>query len=591
MGSYSSELPSKAYVPNVVIRFMGDYYSIRQPDSGLTVDADKNGTVTSLNLNPTQIDPFKATTAINTNSFKILDKAGVLSSKFASNPQIFQGELCEIWIGRVNVSMAFSEYYKCTDTYISKVSKQDAAYTFQSKEAKDKLSSGAFSLSQKLAVDILAATTVITLQDASLLPSSGLFKLNDEYISYTSIIGNNLQGCIRGEHGSTPTDHELGDSIYIAEVIQDNPITLLLQLLISSGGTGTYDVLSDGAGLDESLIDVTEFEDIRDNYYSTITYKFILNNIESLKKFIEDEILFPNGLRLRSNNNSKIGLAVLNKPILNIDAPTIDHDEMTKSPQYSVDDTKITNRISIEWNYDDKTNKYLNISLYTDTDSITQFGETKILALKFKGIKESLSGQAIVDEIAASFFRRFSFPKPMISTSTHMSSSEWLLGEKPELQSVHIPNSDGELNFADSVEVVQRAINQDTGDVKFQLSFTEFTGIRLCFLAPSDTVTVVNSQSSIDVGAGRGDNYRTGWVMRLYNNTTRDYEDVQENIINTISGDTITFTNNWTTTLTTSHRIMFADYNSVTVQQKKFCFMSNLSNNFSDGKPPYQIVF
>jgi len=127
MGSYASELQNKNYVPNVIIKIMGEYFSIRQPDSGLVIDADKNGTVSSLNLTPTTIDPFRATTAINSNSFKLLDVNEIVTSLFGSNPQIFQGELCEIWLGRVNVGMDFSEYFKVVDTYISKVSKQDAS--------------------------------------------------------------------------------------------------------------------------------------------------------------------------------------------------------------------------------------------------------------------------------------------------------------------------------------------------------------------------------------------------------------------------------------------------------------------------------
>ena len=67
--NYSDALPDKKFVPNVVIRIGGTtYFSIRQPDSGLTVPAQNNGLVTSLSLNPSVVDPFRPSVAINSNS-------------------------------------------------------------------------------------------------------------------------------------------------------------------------------------------------------------------------------------------------------------------------------------------------------------------------------------------------------------------------------------------------------------------------------------------------------------------------------------------------------------------------------------------
>ena len=167
MPTYTETLTNQEYVPNVVVRIMGDYFAIRQPDSGLVIPNSNIGTLRSLNLNPTQIDPFNATTSVNSNSVSILDVGSVVTQKFATNPQIFQGELCEIWLGRSFVDMDFSDYLKIPDTYISKVSKQDNSYNFSTKEAKDRLTTGAFNTQAKLGASILPATTVITVQDAS----------------------------------------------------------------------------------------------------------------------------------------------------------------------------------------------------------------------------------------------------------------------------------------------------------------------------------------------------------------------------------------------------------------------------------------
>ena len=592
MATYTDELTEKNYVPNLVVRIMGNYYCIRQPDSGLVIPSAQQGVVRSLNLNPTQIDPFNATTTVNTNSFSLLDRGNVITALFASNPQIFQGELCEIWLGRSFTDMAFADYLKLTDTYISKVTKNDSSYNFSTKEAQDRLATGAFSTQAKLAVDILVGTTIITVQDVTNLPASGLIKIDDEFISYTGIIGNNLQNCVRGEQSSVPSAHDGGSDIYLCELLQGNPITLLLQLLISDGGGGVYDVLNDGADINQNLIDVAEFENIRDEYFSGYTFKFILFNLDSLRKFLETEILFPLGVRLRSNNNSKIGLAVLDRPTLNVDAPDLDHSLITKIPTYDVDDTKIFNKLRIEWNYNDATGKYLNLSEYTDATSEAQFGHRKPFAMKFKGLRSTLAGQTAVDKIAEIFFLRFAFPKPNVSLNAQMKSSLWLLGEKAFVESSLIPTSAGDLNFGDSLEIMQRAINYQTGDVNFRLSFNAMTGLRACFIAPSDTIATVTTQKVLSVGAGRGDNYRAEWKMRLYSNVTRNYVDAQVNEIASVVGDVVTFVDAWTTTLVASdHRIMFADYDQVSEQQKKFCFISDDGNTFTDGKPSYIISF
>lgn len=584
---YSDALPNKKYIPNVIIQFASNYFSIRQPDSGLTVPSQNNGLVTSLSLNPSTVDPFRPSTSINSNSFKLLDRNDAITTLFNGNLALFQGELCSIWLGRVGVGMDFSEYLKVTDTYISKVSRQDGAYTFQTQEVKDRLNKDVFSEQTKLAASILPATTIITLQSPP-ANTSGLIKIDNEFISYAGVSGNQITGCIRGEQGSTPASHDLGADVFFAQVISGNPITILLSLLISPAGGGPYQTLTDGADIDQTLVDVSQFESIRDEYFVGQTYNFIAYQIEDLKTFIENEILSPAGIRLRSNNNSKIGLGILNKPVLNLDAPDLDDDQLTKRPVYSVDETKIVNHLNIQWGYDWPTEKFTKINTYNDAPSVAEFGDKKAVNLSFKGIQS----QTVIDDIAYQYFLRFSYPKPQISTNTHLSASAWELLEKPSLISNQIPTTNGDLNFGDSVEVLQKAINYQTGDVRFQLSFTQFTGLRVCFIAPSDTILTFVDQKTVNIGAGRGTQYRLGWKIRLYSNVTRNWLSDPINTITGISGDTITFENNWATTLINNNfKITFADYDDVTEQQKRFCFISDNGNTFSDGLPSYLISY
>ncbi len=596
--SYIDSLDNKAFVPNIVLRIKSQYFSTHQPDSGLVVSSQYVGLLTAVNINPTSIDPFRASTSVNNYSVTLLDRAGVVSLLFNNDTKFFQKELVEIWIGRINKSgdpandMPFLNYYKIPDTYVNKVSKQDARYTFNSVEARDRLSTGAYQQTTKLSVNILAITTVISLQSTASLPTSGTVQIDNEFISYTGKTLNTITGCVRGEQSSVAAVHSVSTDVYLVQVLEGNPITLLLQLLVSSGGGGVYDVLPDGAAIDQTLVDITQMEAIRAEFYSTYNFKLILGNVASLKKIIDDEILFPIGVRLRGNNNGKIGLALVDRNIFDIDVPTLDHDNLIKNPDFSVDDTKVVNRLRILWDWSDTLKQYLQSSEYMDANSITQFGETSWTELKFKGIRSSLAGASIVNDIQLLFLSRFSLPRPQISVSAHMSASYLNLGDKGDLITSLLPNDSGELNFISTLEVVSKAVNYTTGDVKFGLSYTSFSGVRSCYLAPSDVIVSFSSQKTVTVGAGRGDLYRKGWIMRLFSLTADDYAIDAVNEIESVVGDVITFKNNWTTVLTINeYRIKFADYDDVTDQQKRFCFISAGSSDFTDGKPPYQITF
>lgn len=83
--------------------------------------------------------------------------------------------------------------------------------------------------------------------------------------------------------------------------------------------------------------------------------------------------------------------------------------------------------------------------------------------------------------------------------------------------------------------------------------------------------------------------YRAGWVMRLWDVVAKDYATAETNIIDSITGDDLVFAAPWTFVLTTNHRMVFADYDQVTTQQKKFCFISD-GVDFDDGRLTYQIT-
>jgi hypothetical protein len=613
--TYISQIDKKKFTPNLVLRFKELYWSIRQPDSGLIVD--HSGLLDQVVINPTRVDPFQANTTINSYSFTLLDKDMVVTSLFNGVTSFFQNELVEIWVGRSGVGMDFSEYFKLPETLVTGVSRDNSTYKFSSTEAKNRIDRPAFNEVNALAVNILPNTTVIT---ASIpfpvsAPSSGFAKVGAEFFSYSGLdtVNNRFLNCIRGEKNSIPSEHDAGEEIFLVNDVTGNPIDILISLLVSSGGGSAYDTLPDGAGVEQELINIESFEEIRDQFFLGQEYTLSLYGIQSILKYVEQEILFPNELRIVTDNSSKIGLAILNRSIFTDEVPQITNDTILKQPTYSATDSEVINTVTVRYDFSEGTAQYRKIVTETDEESQNLFGRREPRIVSVKGV----TTEDVAQNIALRFLTRFSFPKPQISLSTQIDKSLINLGNKVELVSNQIPSEFGELNFIDTLEVLERGINWKTGDVRFKIAFTSFTGIRECYLAPSDVILEFIDLQTVRIASGRTALYRVGWKMRIYSELIRDYVDSTVYEITEISGNNVRFDIALDTALADEillqengdpillengepilistqtsgdYRIMFADYDQVSENQKRYCFISNEGNNFYDNRKSYQVT-
>jgi hypothetical protein len=580
----------------VVVQIGANYFSIRQPDSGLSIASPYDKSVISLSLNPTQIDIRKVNTTISTFTFKLLDADGIISALVLGDAAPLIGQEVRIFIGRSNVAMAFSDYFELPRTFIKKCDHGDNAYSFSSAEQTDRMTKPIYTAKSALGADILISTTTITARDdLADFPTAGVMKIDDEFISYTGVnLGlKQFTGCVRGELNSVPAAHSINTDIFTVETITDNPLNIILKLLISGGGGGTYDTLQSGLGISNALVDVSGIEALRDELFLGVQYTLTLYSIDSALSLIETELLMPNNLRFSNSvTTSKLTLAILDKARYVEDDEIIDEDTITKFPKWAIDGAKVTNKIQIDWDYKEATKVYQKRDTYSDAASISAYGEQSPLVLKFKGIKSTLDGQALVDDFGGKLLARLALPTPEVSINTQIDKSLQALGDKAFLVSSKIPAADGTLNFSSLLEILSRSIDVTKGDVSFKLAFTSFTNIRSGFIAPSDTVVSVISQKKITVASGRGAQYKVGWVMKLWNSLSLVYESDAANTIESIVGDTITFTNNFATTLLTTHKIRFGIYDEVTESQKRFCFLSAAGANFTaDNKPTYKVTY
>jgi hypothetical protein len=592
--SYQSELANKNYQENVVIKMMGEYFAFHQPDSGLTIKRPYLGVVASCVLNPTQVDIRKPSTTIASYSFKIIDRNWCVSNLVQGTGAQLNGQQVEIFIGRVGVSMPFSDYKALPKTRIKKQDYVDNAYTIASSEETDRIDRPIYQINDNLLNDILESTTVLRARDSiEDFPSSGYVKINEEIIKYEGIDldNNDLTGCTRGEFGTQVSEHSADDEIFYLEPIQGNPLDVLLMILTSGSGTGDYDLLESGCAIDPSLIDVAGIEALRDELFSDHEFYFYFFNISSALKDIENRILTPLRLRLVTNENAKISVRQMDK-IAITDPLEITDDSIRGAPKWSVDDNKIINSIVVEWDMDSGTGKYRQKTESVDEDSEASYGLKSPLKLQFSDVRASLNGQEIVDDFIRMIFNRMAQPSPEISLNTHIDKSEMNVLDRLVLSTGYLPSFDGGLNFSSEVEIISRAINHNTGDVQFKLAFTSGSMSRFCYISPTDLAQEDSSGVLIRVPAGRGDMYRVGWKMRLYDNATRDYVPGEPvNTIQSITDDEIVFEQGFQATIVPGqHRIKFADYDEVVEDQKRFCFISAEGGTFADGKRTYVIT-
>lgn len=593
--SYSDLIANdKTFIGNVVIQFLGQYFTIHVPDSGLYVKPEYQGLVVSMIAPPTSIDPRRVSTTIAENSFKILDKNGVLTALIKERGQNVIGQTVNIWIGRCGVDQAFSDYLQLPATTIKKLTHTDNSYAFASYSDSDRMNKEAFTTQTRLLGDIFPGTNSFQVKDdISLFPASGGFKIDNEFMTYSSKDDTlkTFSGVVRGLFSTTASAHTDDSSISISDFVVANPLTILLNLLTSKGGGSLYDILQDGVGLDQNLIDIADIENTRDTLFASTVFSLGIYAVSNILLFIEDEILFPNNLRFTYSANSKLTVAVLDKAKFVDMGSILNENSLVGYPKWSSDGQIVVNNLQISWDFNEDTGIYNQIQVFQDAASIAANGLRNQVAFAWHGVKTAQGGAAFVTKFKNNYFERLSVPSPEVQVNTQMDKSLLNIGNKTVLQTRFVPSENGNLNFNSELEVISRSVNWETGDVILKLQFTSFTGTRSCYLAPSDTIIAVVSQKKVTLGAGRGLYYQVGWKLRLWNNNTPDYETDPVNEIVSIVGDDITFLNNFATTLTTHHRLKFCTYDDATAEQKRYCFITPTgASQFADGGKPYRIV-
>lgn len=588
--TYDTEILNKQYTQNIVLKIGANYYSDYEVDSGLVVDADKIGLITKINIPAITFDIKTVNSTIQTLTFELLDKNGVISNLIGNDPNALLQTTVLCYVGFITGSFAFADYKLISQTNIKDIKKTSNGYQFQSTELIDNLNVPIYDLVNTLATGITNLSTSLDLTDASLFPTSGAVKIDDEFILYSGKTGNTLTGLSRGDLSSLAASHDASSPVYFVYYTGNvNPITLLLQLLISPGGGGTYDVLSDGVGLDQTQVDVAEFESIRLNNFNTDQFRFYLYDVGSALTFIQNELLKALNCRIFSKNGI-ISIALLDQVVYGVSDGTLDENSIIGNPTWQINSDNIVNNIVLNYAYSEGESKYSRQYVATDATSIALFGEKPTLTLNFKGIQADLNGANIAANRATRLLERLSTPTAKIKAKSQWDKSNFNYGDNIRVIHRYVPKQGGGLGIADQLEIMSKTMDLNTGTVDYDLAYTSYANLRIGLIAPSNLITGITSQSVFTISDASA--YEAGYVLKLWDELNGVYFADAANTILSIVGNTITMTNPWSTTLTTNVRIKFADYDEASDSQKAlYAFISPNTGFFADGKKAYQVVF
>lgn len=602
--TWETEALKKDVPINVVISIDGVFYAIKEPDTGLVVDADKL-VLKRPRINGVNVDIRKASTPIGSFSFQLSEQAfnPVISSTIMQDESFFLKKEVVAYAGFNTGSFDFADYREIARTRIKQVTKVANGYSIRSTDATGLADEEGINVNDSSLTQMIPPTTSIDVINGDKFPASGVIKIDAEFMAYASKDGNTLENITRGILNTDAGDHEVGAKVYlVTEALAVNPITFFLQCLLSKDGDGTnhptYDVFANGIGISPDDIDIAQIEGIRDEFFLGEEHNYRIYNNKTILRLLERTVFTSTNTRLVSLDG-KISLALLDEVDFTDELQILDESTVVGTPTWTLDETKIVNVIEISYDFNVATNQYESTATFSDDDSIATFGEKPALKLNFEGVYTVLGGGLIVEERANRLLGRLATARGSVTVTSHFDAANLNVGGNVQLVHRYLPQQGGSLGISDRLEVMSRSIDLGNKTVKTKLDFTSYTGIRIAFIAPSPRIVTVIDQKTIEVSDASC--LRKGWTIRLFedgpldienNPTNGSYLPDAINTIDSIVGNVVTFTNEFTSILSNKVTVKMADYDNATEEQRaRYAFIGSNTGFFSDGSKSYQIIF
>lgn len=572
--AWLTEVAKKQFQGNIVLEIDGAYYAQYAVQSGLT--ADQVGLINSVSVNGLKVDIRDVKTTIETLKFTMLDKDGILSGILGIDGAAWIGQQVKFYFGFITAAgFDFADYELMSTTNINSLSKGINAYSFNSKDSRGLLQKPLLRTFSQLDGSISDVETgTLSVVDATDFPSSGTIKIDDEFIIYTSKSGNDLTTLTRGDLFSTADSHDDGTDVFLVTKKEDHYMDIALDVILTD------------MGIPASLVDSTAFTDLRDGelatYGDAILYVY---DRDSALEFLEDRICAETGTRLFIKSG-KISIALLNQ--IDLDdigsAPTITEASIDGFPSFKVNQNGIANRIIVKWAFTEGLQKYTRTTTLNDTDSQAQPWGVKELTIRLKGAQVVNGGAAIASDMGQRLLNRLRNPRATVDVTTHLDKININVGDDVILSHRYLPSAGGGLGFYSLLEVLSKAPTglASNSKVKYTLSFTDYSGIRVGLISPSPDTSTSSAANKITVPDGTC--YEVGYFCRLWDTVTQSYLPDADNEIIAIDGNELTFQDDWVSSLGSTVLLFFSDYDeSSDLQRARYAYVAPDTNEFVIG--------
>jgi hypothetical protein len=237
-----------------------------------------------------------------------------------------------------------------------------------------------------------------------------------------------------------------GDSVYDTVVLTGNPVTLMHNMLISTGANvGGYDVwpVWAGMGMDPDLIDI-DWNEAEQAKVMTVDMRFTYREAVNVRKFIQDEVCRALGGYPIPDGTGRIRIRYPSRPVSSSSLQSIADSDILSSakPQWSDPNDLLVTEVIFQLGH--------------DGDAFTaeiQRSSPQFLAGKYKqprthkiisrGLQLDLGGMSIADAVIDQIFARYGDPPARVKFSTTYQKRLSQPGDALRLSTVFYPDVDG----------------------------------------------------------------------------------------------------------------------------------------------------
>ena len=469
---------------------------------------------------PTQINVITSETSISSSSFKLININGEITdlvSKYTMKNRlvtIYQGfadipesSYAIFYQGQIN------NWVKSFDATTYEFSVVDAK-----KQLKQTILGGHAQLTQDYhpgdGIMYLTSTDSFSTQTDYFdgLGDRNFIRVKDSLYSYSNISDTTISGLnlVQLNANGTSSDevHQNGESVDNYILYQGNPVTIILQIILSTGtgtnysGTGTnYDVLPapQGVGVPYNLVNISNFESQQGLYVSGFYFQqFYSDQVESLK-FMQSEILRQINAYIFVNQQGQLDIKMYYEPVGTLNAILLDNTNIIGIPQFDANlqtGNDFYNEIDIKYDYQPVPDFFVNELLVEGTTSQNQYEESSTLNIEGKFLKSIYGARTVADRISSIILSRFGQPPPVITLNTLYTNHLLEPGDPVYLDSTVIPNyvtgRDGGTPIL--CEVISVQVN-DNSSVSLTLLGVGFNNTdRLATIGP-DTLDIFSNET------------------------------------------------------------------------------------------------